>query len=224
MQADVADLEYICTLLHIPGLAAIVVQDGQAVWQRVFGWADVEQRIPVSPSTPFSIASLTKTMTAIVLMQSVREGLVGLDDPMTQYIDAHTLPQMVTIRQVVSHTSEGNPGEEYLYNGKRYALLSRVMEAASRQPFHELLATRVFLPLAMTDTIPGLGTPNAALRQPLARPYTLNQETHRIEPGPLPAPGVTAATGVVSTILDLARYAQALDQGRMISETEAELM
>ncbi len=212
-------------LLRVPGLAATVVEDGRVVWHQEFGMADLERRAPVTATTEFCVASITKTMAAIVLLQMVHERRLRLDEPIARYIDSPSLPKAITIRHVLSHTSDGNPGEEFLYNGARYALLSRVMEAVGERPFRELLRSRIFKPLQMADTLPGLDDAGYARKQArLARPYQLNRKTQQIGPGALPQPGLTAANGVVSTTRDLARYAIALDRGVLLPRREAALM
>jgi CubicO group peptidase (beta-lactamase class C family) len=70
--------------LKIPGLSIIVIQDGEVLWARGFGYADVEQRIPATPDTLYHIASLTKTFTAILVLQRVEQGKLDLDEPVSR--------------------------------------------------------------------------------------------------------------------------------------------
>jgi len=219
-----SDFERTRELLRVPGLAAAIVENGRVVWRRDIGLADLEKRVPVTEGTEFCIASVTKTMAAIVLLQMVHERRLRLDDPIARYTDEPSIPKNVTIRHVLSHTSDGNPGEEFLYNGARYAMLTRVIERVGGQSFQQLLISRIFKPLRMAHAIPGLGADRYAKPQAkLARPYRLD-DAHQISPGMLPQPGVKASTGVVSTIQDLARYAIALDRGSLVPRREAALM
>src|SRR5262245_56233580 len=55
--------------LGLPGVSAALMEHGKLVWTGARGFADVEARTPVTPETPFNIASLTKPMTAVMLMQ-----------------------------------------------------------------------------------------------------------------------------------------------------------
>ena len=71
--------------LMLPGVSAALMERGRLVWTGQRGLADVEARTPVTPDTPFNIASLTKPMTGVVLMQLVERGQLSLDTPMQRY-------------------------------------------------------------------------------------------------------------------------------------------
>jgi CubicO group peptidase (beta-lactamase class C family) len=79
------DLDALRQELKIPGLCAAVVKDGQLVWARGLGFADVENRIPATPETPYHLASVTKPFAATVIMQLVQDGKLSLDDPVSRY-------------------------------------------------------------------------------------------------------------------------------------------
>ena len=91
---------------HIPGLSLCVVQHGRIVKSNTYGLADVELNVPVSADTEFSIASMTKSITASAIMLLVQDGKLTLDDHITKFFDG--LPeswQPITIRHLLSHTS-----------------------------------------------------------------------------------------------------------------------
>jgi D-alanyl-D-alanine carboxypeptidase len=95
---------------RIPGLAVGIVHKGKLVYQKGFGFADVESKIPVSSKTCFRIASISKTFTAIAIMQLVEQGKINLDDRIEKYLpwfkaQAKDIDSgKITIRQVLSHT------------------------------------------------------------------------------------------------------------------------
>ena len=60
--------------LKIPGLAAAAVDSGRVIWVGTYGWANVEEREAVTERTPFMISSVSKTITATVLMSLHAEG------------------------------------------------------------------------------------------------------------------------------------------------------
>jgi CubicO group peptidase (beta-lactamase class C family) len=119
------DLARIRDHLQVPKLSAAIVESGHVVWRND------------SATTRFHIASVTKTMTAVLIMQLVEQRRLTLD---------------MTIRQILSHTADGTPGEEYLYNGVIFDSLTSVVEKAGGKPFAELLTDRIFKPLDMNET------------------------------------------------------------------------
>ena len=58
----------------------------------------------------------------------------------------------ITVRHLLTHTSEGEPGTRHEYNGDRYGLLGGVIEGATGRTFAELLSERILLPVGMSDT------------------------------------------------------------------------
>ena len=73
------------------GLAVGVVRDGSLAWLHGHGVADIRSNTPVTEDTVFRIASITKTFTAIAVMQLWEEGLVDLDAPANDYLRAFRL-------------------------------------------------------------------------------------------------------------------------------------
>lgn len=135
------------------------------------------------------------------------------------------LPRGVTLERILSHTSEDVPGEEFLYSSDRFALLTGVIERVTGQPHARVLEDRVFHPLGMTNTLAGRDAPGGeALRSRIAAPFALNPQTHESVPAPAPGPAVTTATGVVTTLGDLAKYAAALDGDGLASARAKQAM
>lgn len=95
---------------HIPGLAAALIDSGRVVWTGTFGYADVGSKTRVTDSTPFQIASVSKTITATILMTLYSAGRFGLEDDVNRYLPfsvrnpSHpTAP--ITFRQLLNHRS-----------------------------------------------------------------------------------------------------------------------
>jgi CubicO group peptidase (beta-lactamase class C family) len=221
-----ADLDSFRHLLAIPGMSATVVNGDRVVWSQNFGFADVTKEIPVTDSTEFCIASVSKTMAAVILMQLVQSGQIRLDDPLAKYVTDPNVPAGVTLRELMSHTSDGTPGEEFLYNGARYGLLSRVIEKVTGKPYATVLSDRILRPLGMSHTIPGLDAPGyEELQRRLALPYQWDAAAPaNVRAGKLPAPGLSAANGVISIVSDLAKYAIALDGNGIATRESKSIM
>ena len=163
-------LENLRQELKIPAYSAAIVKDQKVLWARGFGYADVENKIPATEHTPYHLASLTKTFASTILMQLVQEGKIKLDDPVSKYGITLESDGVITIRHLLSHTSEGRPGEQYRYNGNRFGELDKVVQRATGKSFGELLIANILDPLSMNETAPnvprivGTKSPNPASR------------------------------------------------------------
>ena len=151
-------LESLRQELKIPAYSAAVVKDQKVLWAKGFGYADVENKIPATEHTPYHLASLTKTFASTILMRLVQEGKVKLDDPVSKYGVLLESDGVIRVRHLLSHTSEGNPGEQYRYNGNRFAELDKVVQKASGKSFGELLIANILEPLGMNETAPNVPT------------------------------------------------------------------
>src|SRR5918992_754647 len=149
-------LESLRQELKIPAYSAAIVKDQKVLWAKGFGYADVENKIPATEHTPYHLASLTKTFASTILMQLVQEGKIKLDDPVSKYGIALESGGVITVRHLLSHTSEGNPGEQYRYNGNRFAELDKVVQGATGKSFGELLISNILDPLGMNETAPNV--------------------------------------------------------------------
>ncbi len=106
------------------GIAIAVVQGGQIVWQQGFGFADRERRIPSTPHTSYSLASITKAFTATLVATLAQERNFSLDSLAMPYLRGAPLqgpngdPHAITIRMLGAHCS-GLPGTfaAHLLNG-----------------------------------------------------------------------------------------------------------
>jgi CubicO group peptidase (beta-lactamase class C family) len=197
------------------------------VWAKGFGYADLENRIAATPDTVYHIASLTKTFAATLLMQLVEQGKLDLDEPVSYY-SSDFKDDVVKIKHLLSHTSDGTPGERYQYSGNRYDYLTTVIEKKSGKPFRELIVEAFLDPLAMSSSVPGhdvvneadkwaapLGKENinryAKSLSRLSQPYTLFGDSEVIHV-PYPPEDINAAAGLLSTVLDMAQYDAAIDR------------
>lgn len=149
-------LETLRQELKIPGFSAAIVKDQNVIWAKGFGYADLENKIPATEHTPYHLASLTKTFASTILMQLVQEGKIKLDDPVAKYGITLESDGVIRVRHLLSHTSEGNPGEQYRYNGNRFAELDKVIQRATGKSFGELLIANILDPLAMNETAPSV--------------------------------------------------------------------
>jgi CubicO group peptidase (beta-lactamase class C family) len=226
--------------LNIPGMSAAVIRNQQLVWAQGFGFADVENKIKATPETPYHLASLTKTFASQIIMKLLEEGKIDLDDPVKKYGVKIQDDPGITIRHLLTHTSEGRPGGRYKYNGARFARLGKVVEKVAGKSFRELVVTQIIKPTQMDDTAPELlrsslrdfepGQSPATdeqnfkrINNELAKPYALNDSLEPV-PGKYPNPDhMGVSTGLLSTVIDMAKYDKAIDNNTFISNQMQEL-
>lgn len=151
-----SSLESLRQDLRIPALSAAVVKDQKVLWARGLGYADPEKKVPATEHTPYHLASLTKTFASTVLMRLVQDGKVGLDDPVSKYGINLESEGVIRVKHLLSHTSEGNPGEHYRYNGNRFGELDKVIERATGRSFAEILIADILDPLGMSESAPNV--------------------------------------------------------------------
>lgn len=99
---------------QVPGGSLAVTRHGRLVYARGFGFADVEKKVPVRPHSLFRVASVSKPLTAVAVLQLADRKKVRLDDPVLKYVRLrpHLEPgtevdprwRKVTVRQCLQHT------------------------------------------------------------------------------------------------------------------------
>lgn len=108
----------------VPGVVALVVDRDTVLYHEAFGKMNVAKNVPMAKDTIFRIASMTKAVTSMGVMQLVEQGKVGLDDDVSKFIPSLKDPQVfsrvdagagtyetqpakrpITIRQLLTHTS-----------------------------------------------------------------------------------------------------------------------
>lgn len=174
----------------VPGAALACALDGQVVHEEVAGhlatWdtggraVPQSGRLPVSPSTLFDLASITKLFTAAVVLRLVEEGQLALDDPAARFLPGLGAGDEVTLRHLLTHTS-GLPsitqwqtwpedvdqrweavratarvhpvGTVHAYSCVGYLVTTLVTRAVTGQGMPELVERFVTGPMGMTDTM-----------------------------------------------------------------------
>src|SRR4029453_7755314 len=89
-----------------PGCGVGVSRDGAVIYERGYGMASLERRVPITSSTVFHLASITKSFTAMSVLLAAERGLLSLDDDVSKYVpDWSNREHRVTIRHLLTHTS-----------------------------------------------------------------------------------------------------------------------
>jgi CubicO group peptidase (beta-lactamase class C family) len=116
---------------RLPSVAVAVAREGKIIWEEAFGFADVENRIPATPHTMYSLASISKPITATGLMILKERGRIALDRPINEYLGEAKIavrvgnPVDATVRRVANHTSGLPLHYQFFYEDESYRAPSR---------------------------------------------------------------------------------------------------
>lgn len=122
------------------GISIAVGVCGEVAWQAGYGFADLEQNVPVTPQTKFRIGSVSKTLTGTALGQLMEAGKLDMDSEVQAYVP--TFPKKkypITVRQVAGHLAgiRHYNGEEFL-SSKSYGSVLEGLEIFADDPLlHE---------------------------------------------------------------------------------------
>jgi CubicO group peptidase (beta-lactamase class C family) len=156
----------------VPGVQIAVLRDGATAWHGAFGVANVETRTPVTDTSVFEAASLSKPVFAYAVLKLADAGRLDLDRPLATYLpggydvgDDDRLSR-ITARHVLTHqTGFPNwrpggqplkihfaPGERFSYSGEGFVYLAAVVERITGETLEAFMKRSVFDPLGMTSS------------------------------------------------------------------------
>lgn len=161
----------------------VASENGKVIYEKAFGLANADYKIPNQLNTRIGIASITKYMTVVILNRLIEEKKIALEDKLTKYIPDFPNGDKITIQILRNHRSgishrvmppeaesvayssaefvekvkqaklEFEPGTQRLYSSAGYAVLARVLEIVSGKTYSQLLQEYVFTPAGMTDSL-----------------------------------------------------------------------
>ncbi len=103
---------------NVVGATVAIAFQGKQVYSRGFGWADIENQIPMSPNAVMRIANVSKPITALAIMQLVEQGRLDLDERVMPLLKKSGFKRpaderwnQITIRQLLQHTGGWDRGK-----------------------------------------------------------------------------------------------------------------
>lgn len=141
---------------HFPSLSITIVDGGETLFSKSYG--------NVSTDAPYVLGSVSKSFTALCIMQMVEQGKVSLEAHLSDYLPDAAHGEKITIIQLLNHTSGlgehqnltnfGVVNEQgvHLYSNVNYSLLGKVIEAVSGMSYEEYVTENIFRPLNMNST------------------------------------------------------------------------
>jgi len=121
---------------QLPGLSMAVAVDGHIVWSEGFGFADIEEGVPVSPVSKFRVGSVSKPYTAAAIAQLMADGKLNVDAPIQEYVPTFPEKQWtISTRQVGGHIAgiRHYLGDEN-FSDVRYETVSEGLEIFQDSP------------------------------------------------------------------------------------------
>lgn len=125
------------TVDKVPGVAIAILQSDSLIYKKTYGISNLELKTPVKSYTVFELASVTKQMTAVLILLLEKEGRLSLNDKFSTYIDSiPTAWQSINIRQLLCHMAGLNHSFEPKMNGSYLLNYSKefMLEAAKETP------------------------------------------------------------------------------------------
>jgi CubicO group peptidase (beta-lactamase class C family) len=190
--------------------------------------ANVEKGTAVADTTAFHLASLTKPFASTILLQLVDEGRLSLSQPVTDFGIQLNSSGVVQVKHLLSHTSSGQPGSTYYYDGNRFSLLDSVFTRTLGQTFAQAVQTRIVQKLGLRHTAPNPLSPDvtvsgktrAQVDSNLARGYTYSGGANKLTTYPS---NFSTAAGLTASVLDMAAFSIALDSHALLSQEMLDL-
>ncbi|HQU85188.1 MAG TPA: serine hydrolase domain-containing protein [Pyrinomonadaceae bacterium] len=237
----------------IPALSIAVIKDGKVVRAKGYGFANLEHKIPANENTVYEIGSISKQLASEALMLLVEDGKVNLDDAINKYLPANAPPtwEKITVRDLLNHTSglkdwtevkefsyrreytaeefialvrdfplNFQPKENWTYSNTNLPLVGIIVERASGKTFEDFVNERILkllnLPTMRFKHQEDI-VPNRAAGYVLRNDVLKNGEPFR--------PKIIAASGgILASAIDLAKWWEAVLQGKIVNRTSLEKM
>ncbi len=222
-----------------PGCAVAAMHHGKHVVNRVYGAADLERKVPITPDTLFDAGSVVKQFVAASVLLLAHDGRLSLTDDIRKYLpELPDYGRTITVDHLLTHTSgvrdwtgilpfaAGDadaltvtlrqsalnfaPGEEWAYSNGGYVLLREIVTRVSKMSFGDFTRTRLFEPLGMKSTSYRLDMSEAGTNVALA----YEKRGDRWMPD-MVLGNARGGGGLFTTASDLAAWIDALMAGRL---------
>jgi CubicO group peptidase (beta-lactamase class C family) len=223
----------------VPGLGLAIINDGAVVYEKGYGWRDVERKLAFTVDTNTYAASFTKVVFGYAALELVDRGVIALDTPIAAYLPK-PLPEYdnykdlagderwrkITPRMLLSHTSglpnyrgfeddkkltiHFEPGTRYAYSGEGLNLLAMVIETVTKEPIETTIRRDVFEPF-------GMATTEMTYAARFDANHAIGYDENGKPLGPNEHMHVRAAGSMHTTVADFARFVAAVSRGERLS-------
>lgn len=237
----------------IPSLSVAVVTEGGIVMLESIGFQDHDAEEATTENTSYLAASITKTFTGATLLAMEADGHIDLDADFTTLSDWHSrchwlttsgsifgggkldngydIPplkcdQEITLRQVLQHQVQGEPGTSFFYNPVVFGRLSNWVEENTNRSWRYWIKKYVIEPGNLHNLAAGWRDADASAVLTHIAPAFRHapEESDGLAPAVMPNTELNASSGIIASARALAQYSIALDEGRILSAPLREAM
>ncbi len=207
----------------------LIARDTTVLLQRSMGFSDLEAKEEMRPDEKFVVGSISKQLTAALVLREYEKGKMKLTDSLGTYLEgmSYGMGNQITVHHLLAHTHgiveldqplAFEPGAQFAYSQLGYDLLARVLEKVTGKSFRDL-STELFRDLEMNAIYhpddPQMGT--------LALGYE-ESESGELSPASNSLRNYPAAGSFVSTAQDLLTWTHALHSGEVLQDSTLTLM
>ncbi|NRD77672.1 beta-lactamase family protein [Bacillus sp. BRMEA1] len=228
---------------HFNGVV-LVAKDGKTIFEKGYGYANKEAGISNGADAEFKIASLTKSFTAVSILQLEEQGKLRTTDPVSKYIPGFPNGDKVTIHSLLTHSSGVKdhakltdttkpitlsafidlmkkqtllfePGSQYKYSNTGYMILAYIVEKVSGQSYGNYYNEHIFKPAGMQHTyLRKVQAKNFAIGYENMKPIIDNDDESQL----------AGAGDIISTAGDMQKYINALNKHQLLNKVETKKM
>lgn len=206
----------------------VISIDGKILYKKASGYADYALKKPITNESEFIIGSISKQVTAVIVLQEVEKGHLHLNDPIHKYLPELTAQwaDTVTIHHLLTHTHgitgldkplAFTPGSRFQYGFIGYDLLSQIVEKAAGQTFPDR-CNSLFKQCGMQHS----SHPRSKSYKALCKGYTMENGERKEEQLYLDV--YAAAGGLIASGEDLVKWNNHLHGGELLSDSMYQLM
>lgn len=206
-----------------------VSTDSIDIYSKAVGYSDLESKTQIGLNDQFVIGSISKQITAVLILREFEKGNLGLDDKINKYLKEINQPwtEKVTIHHLLTHTHgitdlekplEFDEGSQFKYSQLGYELLARILQKVTGKTF-EKLSTQLFEKYGLENTF----HPKTEKYKHLVKGYEENENgtfvfaTNSLD-------NYVPAGGFISNAMDLKKWNQKLYAGQLVTKETLNLM
>ena len=207
----------------------LVAKDYKIEYQKAFGYSDIDKKTKLKTSDLFVIGSISKQITAVLILREYEKGNLQLTDKINKYLPEINQPwtNQVTIHHLLTHTHgiveidqplEFEVGTKFHYSQLGFGLLSQILEKIKHKSFEEI-STNLFNECRLKNTF----DPNTKNYKNLVKGYEEDKNGKLVHAEGNPVKYI-AAGGFISNVEDILKWNKLLYSGKLVKPSTLDLM